>query len=68
MYAAKELTALGLPAHDGEPVTAAVVQADHGEYKALAAAELPGVRVLVDGRRVTDPKRWDGVRRVVIGG
>jgi hypothetical protein len=26
------------------------------------------VRVLVDGRRVTDPARWEGVRRVVIGG
>jgi nucleotide sugar dehydrogenase len=68
MYTADELTALGLPAHDGEPVTTAVVQADHAEYQALAAADLPGVRVLVDGRRVTDPERWSGVRRVVIGG
>jgi nucleotide sugar dehydrogenase len=68
MYTADELTALGLPAHGGEPVTAAVVQADHAEYQTLAAADLPGVRVLVDGRRVTDPGKWDGVRRVVIGG
>jgi nucleotide sugar dehydrogenase len=68
MYTADELTALGLPAHGGEPVTAAVVQADHAEYQSLTAADLPGVRVLVDGRRVTDPERWQGVRRVVIGG
>jgi hypothetical protein len=68
MYSADELTALGLPAHDGEPVTAAVVQADHVEYQSLGAADLPGVRVLVDGRRVTDPANWAGVRRVVIGG
>jgi nucleotide sugar dehydrogenase len=68
MYTAEELTALGLPAHGGEPVTAAVVQADHAEYQTLAAADLPGVRVLVDGRRVTDPEKWSGVRRVVIGG
>jgi UDP-N-acetyl-D-mannosaminuronate dehydrogenase len=68
MYTADELTALGLPAHDSEPVTAAVVQADHAEYQTLAVADLPGVRVLVDGRRVTDPGRWSGVRRVVIGG
>ncbi|HEX6967740.1 MAG TPA: nucleotide sugar dehydrogenase [Micromonosporaceae bacterium] len=68
MYTADELAELGLPPHKGEPVSAAVVQADHAEYRTLTAADLPGVRVLVDGRRVTDPSRWPGVRRVVIGG
>lgn len=68
MYSADELTALGLPPHDGEPVTAAVIQADHAGYRTLGAADLPGVRVLVDGRRITDAERWAGVRRVVIGG
>ena len=70
MFAAEELEALALPAHRGEPVTAAVVQADHPEYAALTPADLPGVTVLVDGRRVTDAGAWqvDGVRRIVIGG
>jgi nucleotide sugar dehydrogenase len=68
MYTAEELEALGLPAHRGEGVDAAVVQADHREYAALSPADLPGVKVLVDGRRVTDPAKWEGVRRVVIGG
>ncbi|MFF8956022.1 nucleotide sugar dehydrogenase [Streptomyces sp. NPDC014894] len=68
LYTAAELTALGLTPHRGEPVTAAVLQADHPEYRTLSAADLPGVRVLVDGRRTTDPARWAGVRRVVIGG
>jgi nucleotide sugar dehydrogenase len=68
MYSAEELEALGLQAHRGEPVTAAVVQADHAEYAALTPADLPGVTVLVDGRRVTDAGAWDGHRRVVIGG
>ncbi|MEO3744490.1 nucleotide sugar dehydrogenase [Plantactinospora sp. B5E13] len=68
MYTAGELTALGLPAYDGEPVTAAVIQADHAEYRTLGATDLPTVRVLVDGRRVTDPARWSEVRRLVIGG
>jgi nucleotide sugar dehydrogenase len=68
MYTAEELTALGLPAHTGEPVTAAVIQADHAEYQTLGSADLPGVRVLVDGRRVTDPARWTGARHLVIGG
>ena len=67
MYSADELTALGLPAFRGERVDAAIVQTDHAEYRTLAATDLPGVRVLVDGRRVTDPARWTGVRRLVIG-
>ncbi|WP_182379024.1 nucleotide sugar dehydrogenase [Nocardioides sp. WS12] len=70
MYTDAELEALGLPAHAGEPVTAAIVQADHPEYKKLTPADLPGVTVLVDGRRATDADAWnvEGVRRVVIGG
>lgn len=68
MYKPEELEALKLPAYDGEPVDAIVVQADHAEYRELAASDFPGVEVIVDGRRVTDPERWTGVRRVVIGG
>ncbi|MFI8090255.1 nucleotide sugar dehydrogenase [Streptomyces sp. NPDC086080] len=68
MYTAAELTAQGLPPHEGQTVTAAILQADHAEYRELSATDLPGVRVLVDGRRTTDPARWAGVRRVVIGG
>lgn len=68
LYTPEELEALGLPAWRGEPVEAAVIQADHADYRSLSPADLPGVTVLVDGRRVTDPARWDGVRRLVIGG
>ncbi|MEE1938136.1 nucleotide sugar dehydrogenase [Streptomyces sp. TRM 70361] len=68
MYGPEELAGLGLTPHRGEKVTAAVLQADHAEYRELSAADLPDVRVLVDGRRTTDPARWEGVRRVVIGG
>ncbi|GAA2144157.1 nucleotide sugar dehydrogenase [Kitasatospora kazusensis] len=68
LYEAAELAALGLPPYDGEPVEALVIQADHPEYRELAAADFPGVRVLLDGRRVTDPARWAGVRHLVLGG
>ncbi|GAA4593318.1 nucleotide sugar dehydrogenase [Actinoplanes octamycinicus] len=68
LYRDAELTALGLPAWTGEPVEAAIVQADHAEYRTLTQADLPGVKVLVDGRRVTDPARWGDIRRLVIGG
>ncbi|MFJ9951125.1 nucleotide sugar dehydrogenase [Kitasatospora sp. NPDC091207] len=70
LYRSDELVALGLPPYGGEPLAAAVLQADHPEYRELAPADLPGVRVLLDGRRCTDPGRWDvaGVRRIVLGG
>ncbi|GGJ97595.1 nucleotide sugar dehydrogenase [Pilimelia anulata] len=68
MYTPEELAALGLPAYSGQPVTAVVVQADHAEYRTLGLKDLPGVRVIVDGRRVTDPDRWTGAHHEVIGG
>jgi nucleotide sugar dehydrogenase len=68
MYSVAELEGLGLPAHRGEPVTAAIVQSDHVEYRSLTPADLPDLRVLLDGRRITDPARWDGITHVVIGG
>ncbi|MGW8485251.1 nucleotide sugar dehydrogenase [Streptomyces sp. NPDC055886] len=68
LYGPDELRALGLVPHEGQTVTAAIVQADHAEYRELSADVLPDVRVLVDGRRTTDPDRWPGVRRIVIGG
>ena len=69
LYTADELRALQLePYEPGTPADAVVVQADHAEYRELSSDDVPGVRVLVDGRRVTDPARWPGVRRLVIGG
>ncbi|MGJ7442414.1 nucleotide sugar dehydrogenase [Aquipuribacter sp. MA13-6] len=68
MYTDDELGRLGFaPYHLGEPVDAAVVQADHAEYRTVGAEDLPGVRTLLDGRRTTDPARFDGVTRLVIG-
>ncbi|MFC5999692.1 nucleotide sugar dehydrogenase [Quadrisphaera sp. GCM10027208] len=68
MYSSDELAALDLPPHtDGDPVDAVVVQADHASYRDLSAEDLPGVKVVVDGRRVTDPARFPGVVHRVIG-
>jgi nucleotide sugar dehydrogenase len=68
MYTSAELEAHKLPAYEGQEVGAAVLQADHAEYRSLTSDDLPGVKVLVDGRRTTDPDRLPGIRRIVIGG
>ncbi|MDR2348175.1 MAG: hypothetical protein LBD90_06125, partial [Bifidobacteriaceae bacterium] len=68
MYSDQELAHLGFePYHLGEPVDAAIVQADHPGYADLRPADLPGVKVLVDGRGVTKAGNWLGVARLVIG-
>ena len=68
MYSDEELGKLGFEAyHLGEPVDAALVQADHAEYRDLEPAGLPGLKAIVDGRQVTDPSRFQGVTHRVIG-
>jgi nucleotide sugar dehydrogenase len=68
MYSSAELEAHRLPAYQGQEIGAAVLQADHAEYRDLTSDDLPGVKVLVDGRRTTDPEKLPGIRRIVIGG
>jgi nucleotide sugar dehydrogenase len=68
MYSSDELTAHHLPPYQGQELGAAVLQADHAEYRSLTSDDLPGVKVLVDGRRTTDPDKLPGIRRIVIGG
>jgi nucleotide sugar dehydrogenase len=68
LYTDDELTRLGFaPYHLGEETDAAVVQADHAEYRELAPADLPGIRAFIDGRRVSSADRWPGVTYRVIG-
>lgn len=69
MYTDEELTGFGWqPYHLGEPVDVAIVQADHAGYAELSAADMPGVRLLLDGRRITDAGKFTGVPRLTIGG
>jgi UDP-N-acetyl-D-glucosamine dehydrogenase len=68
LYSDEELGRFGFsPYTIGEPVDLAIVQADHAEYSALTAADLPGIRLLVDGRNSTSAEVWAGTPRLVIG-
>ncbi|MGM0929434.1 MAG: nucleotide sugar dehydrogenase [Actinomycetota bacterium] len=68
LFSDEELTALGFtPYHLGEPADAAVVQANHADYAQLGPDDLPGVKVFIDGRRVSSAERWPGVAYRVIG-
>ena len=69
LYSGAELKELGLTPWGGEPVEGAVVQTDHQEYSTLGPDDLPGARVVFDGRGILDLSRFEGseVRVRVIG-
>lgn len=68
MFTDAELEKFGFtPYHIGEAVDGALLQADHPEYKDLDPNDLPGIKVLVDGRHVVDSANWQGVEVIVVG-
>ena len=67
LFSPEELRALGLqPYQTGQRVDAAVVQTDHLQYSTLSAADLPGVKVILDGRDVLDDSRWAGITIITL--
>ncbi len=68
MFSDAELTALGFsPHHLGEPVDVAILQADHSEYADLSAADLPGVRTVIDGRNHLNAANFAPGQVIVVG-
>jgi len=68
LWSAGELRSLGLEPHElGTRCHAAVVQADHAEYRTLSPADLPGAVAVFDVRRCTPADGWGAVRRLVLG-
>ena len=70
LYTDDELTAMGFtPFHFGDTCEAAIVQADHTEYRSLTPAQIVGASVVLDGRDVTPAAalRAAGVEVLTIG-
>jgi nucleotide sugar dehydrogenase len=66
LYTDEELRAEGLePHHFGVRADAAIVQADHAQYRTLSSSELPGVSVVLDGRNFVQSA--DSMRIVQLG-
>ena len=68
MYTNDELRKLGFEPHTlGSEVDLAVLQSDHVEYRDLSSDDLPGVKVIVDGRRVLDAGAFPDAMFLVVG-
>ena len=56
MYSDAEIQAVGLtPYHFGDHCDAAIIQANHTEYRSLRASDLGGATVVLDGRQCLGP-------------
>lgn len=68
MYTDEELITHGFqPHHFGEAVDAAVVQANHLEYRTLDDKDLPRVTTIVDGRKILLREQFPGIKFVTLG-
>lgn len=68
LFEDEELAGYGFTAHRlGDEVDVAILQADHADYLSLGPVDFPGIKLFADGRNATDPARWAGVPRIVIG-
>ncbi|MBB5632653.1 nucleotide sugar dehydrogenase [Cryobacterium mesophilum] len=68
MYTKEELERLGFEDYEfGRQVDAVIVQANHREYESVRAADVPGARTIIDGRRVTSPELRAAISTYVIG-
>lgn len=62
LYSDEELQAMGFtPFHLGDASDAVILHTDHAEYAHLTPADLPGTKIIVDGRRAIDRDAFPGV-------
>ena len=67
-YDDEELAGFGwAPYTIGDAADLVIVQTNHPEYRELTAADVPGVKLIVDGRNITAAENWQGTPRLVLG-
>jgi nucleotide sugar dehydrogenase len=67
-YSEEELTNLGLSEYVlGSACDGAIVHTAHAEYMNLVSSDLPGAKILFDGRNITTKSLRDSIRIRVIG-
>lgn len=68
MFSDEELSALGFtPYHQGEAADVVIVQANHPEYSEWESAMIPGVKTVLDGRKVLSSENWRDTTFIVLG-
>lgn len=69
MFTEAELKGMGFQPYEfGSTVDLVFIQADHAEYARLSKKDLPGASLILDGRGILQPSRFDAtVKRIGVG-
>lgn len=68
LYSDEELKSLGFtPFHLGGQADAAIIQTDHHEYRDLTPADIDGIRMVLDGRKIISQDSWAETDVLVLG-
>lgn len=68
LYSDQELEDLGLtPFHFGQEIDAVIVQANHDEYSRIGENDIPGAKLIVDGRRVISAQLAEKIPTYALG-
>jgi nucleotide sugar dehydrogenase len=59
LFSDSELAVLGFDIfHRGDSAEVVIIQADHAEYAEWVSADIPGVRLVMDGRNISQSDHW----------
>ncbi|MCM1012844.1 nucleotide sugar dehydrogenase [Brevibacterium sp. XM4083] len=68
LYSSGELRDLGFtPYILGQSADAVIIQADHHDYQTIGSDDIPGVRVVFDGRNISSADQWPNAEVLIIG-
>ena len=68
MYSDSELVDLGFTPYTlGGEADAVIVQTNHDAYRELSSRDVPGVRTVLDGRRILHSDNWDVDEFILLG-
>ena len=69
LFENEELSHLGFePYSFGETCDIAILQADHSQYLKITPEDMPGIKLMYDGRNFLDSDNWESVDFLKIGG
>lgn len=68
LYSSDELRSLGFAPYElGNEIDLAIIHTDHDLYRTLAPSDVPGARIILDGRNILNPRNFSASSIITLG-